>query len=497
MRRIGIVFTVLFALAAFAQLALADEPQAFGPKQEATVGENTHATGLIVPEEVKKRFEELDKLPSPALIATQERWDWREMNGVTPVKSQGNCGSCWDFAATGACESAVLIADQVEWDLSEQQVIDCNVYGYGCGGGWMEAVYLLFRDYGAVEESCYPYRAQDWWPCEQETCDVVVQIEDWIDVQNDINAIKNAVLQAPVSTTLKIPSGFHWDCFWYSGFTPDHAVMIVGWDDNICDGGGWICKNSWSTGWGDEGFFYIPYGSCGIGHYTEQPVYVHRPVILSCESLTPTFCRGGEFYFKLTIVNNTEGDISGTMTFRGYFGHDCDPGSILVSIPRHKTYPQGVTENSYFFKVPNSVAAGQYSASVSGNLSGHEVTCCMNLEIVQCSPWKMGDNVGWELVETGRRGGEEFRPTIMSLSQSYPNPFNANAVISYELGVTADVRLEVYNILGERVATLVNEKQDAGEQSVLWDASNAPSGVYFYKLTAGDYSETKRMMLVK
>jgi hypothetical protein len=497
MKRLALLFTLVFALTLLAPLAFAGESEGIAQTQEVTVGENTYATGLIVPEEAKKRFEELDKQPSPALLAPQDRWDWREMNGVTPVKNQANCGSCWDFAATGACESAVLVADGVAWDLSEQQVIDCNAYGYGCGGGWMEAVYLLFRDYGAVEESCYPYRAQDWWPCEQETCDVVVQIEDWIEIQNDVTAIKNAVLLAPVSTTLKIPSGFHWDCFWYSGYSSDHAVMIVGWDDNICNGGGWICKNSWGTGWGDGGFFYIPYGSCGIGHYTEQAVYEHRPVILSCECLTPTVCRGGDFYFKLTIVNNTEGDISGVLTFSGHSGYDCDPGNVMVSIPRSKTYAPGVTENSYFFKVPNSVLPGRYSTSIGGDLSGYEVSCCMNVDITQCSPWKMGGNTGWELVETGRRGGEEFRPAIMSLSQSYPNPFNATAAISYELAVTSDVTLEVYNLLGEKVATLVEGREDPGQKSVIWDASEAASGLYFYKLTAGDFTESRRMMLVK
>lgn len=497
MKRFALLFTVVFALTLFVQLAFADESEGVAQKEEVTLGDQTHYTGLIVPDEVKRRFEELDKLPSPVLLNTDDRWDWREMNGVTPVKNQASCGSCWDFAATGACESAVLIADGIPWDLSEQQVIDCNAYGYGCGGGWMEAVYLLFRDYGAVEESCYPYRAQDWWPCEQETCDVVVQIEDWIDIPDDVNAIKNALLTAPVSTTLAIPSGFHWDCFEYPYYSSDHAVMIVGWDDNICGDGGWICKNSWGTGWGDQGFFYIPYGSCGIGHYTEQPVYEHRPVILTCECLSPVFCRGENLYFKLTVVNNTEGDISGVLTFSGHSGYDCDPGNVMISIPRSKTYAPGVTENSYFFKVPNAVVPGQYSTSIGGNLSGHEVSCCMNVDIKQCSPWKMGGNTGWELVETGRRGGEELRPAIMSLSQSYPNPFNATAVITYDLAVTSNVRLEIYNLLGEKVGTLIDERQDPGQKSVIWDASRVSSGLYFYRLTVEDYTEIRRMMLVK
>jgi len=63
--------------------------------------------------------------------------------------------------------------------------------------------------------------------------------------------------------------------------------------------------------------------------------------------------------------------------------------------------------------------------------------------------------------------------------------------------VSSSVKLEVYNILGSKVATLVNGEEVAGYKSVTWDASEVSSGVYFYKLTAGHYSETKRMMLVK
>jgi len=83
------------------------------------------------------------------------------------------------------------------------------------------------------------------------------------------------------------------------------------------------------------------------------------------------------------------------------------------------------------------------------------------------------------------------------LRQNYPNPFNATTVINYQLPVDGDVRLEVYNTLGQKVTALVDETQEAGYKSVIWDASEVSSGLYFYKLTAGDYTETRRMMLVK
>ncbi|MFQ5869209.1 MAG: T9SS type A sorting domain-containing protein, partial [Candidatus Zixiibacteriota bacterium] len=97
-------------------------------------------------------------------------------------------------------------------------------------------------------------------------------------------------------------------------------------------------------------------------------------------------------------------------------------------------------------------------------------------------------------------GVEEAEPEILPgkfYLSNYPNPFNATTVINYQLPVDSRVKLEVYNVLGEKVVTLVEEKQEAGYRSVIWDASELSSGLYFYKLTAGDYTETKTMMLVK
>jgi len=103
----------------------------------------------------------------------------------------------------------------------------------------------------------------------------------------------------------------------------------------------------------------------------------------------------------------------------------------------------------------------------------------------------------WTLTGSFLEGGQVDLPTEFALSNNYPNPFNASTVIDYQLPATTDVRLEVYNLLGERVATLVDSKQETGYRSVVWDASEVSSGLYFYKLNAGDFSETKRMMLVK
>jgi len=103
----------------------------------------------------------------------------------------------------------------------------------------------------------------------------------------------------------------------------------------------------------------------------------------------------------------------------------------------------------------------------------------------------------WTLTGSFLEGTEADLPTEFTLISNYPNPFNASTVINYQLPVDSHVKLEVYNLLGQNVATLVDESQEAGYKSAPWDASEVSSGLYFYKLTAGDFTETKRMMLVK
>ena len=88
-------------------------------------------------------------------------------------------------------------------------------------------------------------------------------------------------------------------------------------------------------------------------------------------------------------------------------------------------------------------------------------------------------------------------PARYILAQNYPNPFNPNTVISWQLAVSSPVKITVYNITGQEVATLVNERKPAGIHSVEWDAANFASGVYLYRLEAGDFVETRKMVVMK
>jgi hypothetical protein len=88
-------------------------------------------------------------------------------------------------------------------------------------------------------------------------------------------------------------------------------------------------------------------------------------------------------------------------------------------------------------------------------------------------------------------------PKHFALSQNYPNPFNPTTTIQYTLPQAAEVNLSVYNIAGEKVAELVNGFQEAGLKSVRWDAGRMASGIYFYRIRAGEFIFTRKMLLLQ
>lgn len=94
-------------------------------------------------------------------------------------------------------------------------------------------------------------------------------------------------------------------------------------------------------------------------------------------------------------------------------------------------------------------------------------------------------------------GSEKIFPTQYSLSQNFPNPFNPTTTIEYGISVKGNVSLKIFNLLGKEIETLVNDEKNAGTHSVKFDAANLPSGIYFSQLRVGNFTETRKMILLK
>jgi len=97
----------------------------------------------------------------------------------------------------------------------------------------------------------------------------------------------------------------------------------------------------------------------------------------------------------------------------------------------------------------------------------------------------------------GEDQGSLLTPDTYNLAQNYPNPFNPSTTISWQSPIGSHQTLKIYDVLGNEVATLVNEYREAGRYEVTFDATQLASGIYLYKLQAGSFIETKKMILLK
>jgi len=250
-------------------------------------------------------------------------FDWRDVNGqnwVTSVKNQGSCGSCWIFGATAAFETQINIDandSALDFDASEQKILSCLSGGWGCGGGDPKSALKHIRDDGIPNEACMPYHANDDIPC-SEAC------SDWESNAWSLKTIGipgshttdsyKAILEnnGPMVVVLSVGE----DLFYYKGgiYEPtwtskefgwaNHCVMLVGYDDNNeC----WIIKNSWGTGWGEDGYGRVSYGQ--LEQYTyafwiEDTSGCTPPSVIDLE-ITDIWHEGSKVYYKVKNIGET------------------------------------------------------------------------------------------------------------------------------------------------------------------------------------------------
>ena len=212
---------------------------------------STYLSGIIVPEGVAAS----EDIQTPIVGDI----DWVSKGGVTPVKNQGQCGSCWAFSAVGVMESVFKIRGNTV-NLSEQQLVDCSrpQGNQGCNGGWPSSALNYVKANGISSGSEYPYVARDQ-ACKKQGGSTRIS---GYSSASGCNGLANAINSSPVSVTVdatnwsRYSSGVFSNC----GANINHAVLLVG-----VAGGNWKIKNSWGTGWGESGYIRLASGNtCGV-----------------------------------------------------------------------------------------------------------------------------------------------------------------------------------------------------------------------------------------
>merc|ERR1712212_11024 len=211
--------------------------------------------------------------------------DWRDQGMVTPIKNQGQCGSCYSFSATGSLEGQWKKKTGRLPSLSEQQMVDCSGrYGnYGCRGGWYQSCWKYVRDCGGNQgESSYRYTARQG-RCRFNRGQVVATVRSFHDTRaGSENDLTNALARVgPVSVAIdaspnsfrRYRSGVHYapGC---SSRRLSHAVLAVGYGS---EGGRdyYLVKNSWGTRWGAGGYIKMirnQRNNCGIATKPSYPI---------------------------------------------------------------------------------------------------------------------------------------------------------------------------------------------------------------------------------
>jgi cathepsin L len=211
--------------------------------------------------------------------------NWVTKGAVTPIKNQGQCGSCWSFSTTGSTEGVHFLSTGKLVSLSEQNLVDCSVAegNDGCNGGLMDDAFrYIIKNHGIDTEASYPYTATGPNPCKFKAADVGATIASFKDVVSGSETdLQTAVDKNPTSVAIDAShtsfqlysSGVYYEpaC---SSTQLDHGVLAVGYGTEGSSNY-WNVKNSWGTDWGMKGYIYMSKdrnNNCGIATVASYPV---------------------------------------------------------------------------------------------------------------------------------------------------------------------------------------------------------------------------------
>ena len=497
------------------------------------------------------------------VMALPAQFDWRTQGKVTAVRNQGSCGACYAFAALANIEARLLIDGAGTFDLSENSLKECNYYGSSCAGGTYLQCASYLAETGTVLESCDPYVAADV-PC-NASCAYSKTLLDWCMISANAtpaaSVLKDYIYNyGPIYTTLFTGSAS--DPAWEAEFngydgtyamhyagthTTNHAVCIVGWDDTQIHAGGsgaWIVKNSWGANWGgtcgygtEGGYFYIAYGSANIGQYSSmiddwQDYDANGDLLLYDNAgWTHSYGYGTNTAWAMAkfepgsdvFISRVELWTTDVTTDVDVYIYDDFMRTTLLASKLNSAFPEA-GYHSVALDTPLEVAGGNdvYAVvRITNNSYGYPIATdgiagfVVNRTYMSQdgSIWyDMGANVGHDVGLRVRTidpslvvsvdDTEPELPDGYGLEQNYPNPFNPRTTIVYSLPHSSRVEIAIYNLLGEKVATVVDARKPAGEHAAVWNGRDSESrpvatGIYFYRIRTDEFEQTRKMLLLK